>query len=120
MTVFIVEDDSVLLLILTRMIKKLNYDVIGSATTGAESINKIKELRPDLILMDVSLKDDIDGISVAGYITKVYSPSIIYVTGNSDSISINRAKEFGYHDYLIKPISFEELKFSFNSLKTSN
>lgn len=119
MTVFIVEDDRVLSLILLRMIEKMNYEVIGSATTGSDSIQKIKELRPDLIVMDISLKDDIDGITVTENITKVYSPSVIYVTGNSDSKSRNRAKEFGYHDYLIKPISFEELQSSFNSLDAS-
>ncbi|MEX2456659.1 MAG: response regulator [Balneolaceae bacterium] len=120
MTVFIVEDDRVLSLILSRMIEKMNYNVIGSATTGSDSIQKIKELRPDLIMMDISLKDDIDGITVTQNIKQVYSPAIIYVTGNSDSKNRNRAKEFGYHEYLIKPISFEQLQSSFNSLEISN
>lgn len=120
MTVFIVEDDRVLSLILSRMIEKLNHKIIGSATTGSDSIKKIKELRPDLILMDISLKDDIDGITVTENITQIYSPAIIYVTGNSDSKNRNRASEFGYHDYLIKPISFEDLRASFKTLNGSN
>lgn len=120
MTVFIVEDDRVLSLILSRMIKKMSYEIAGSATTGSESIELIKELRPDLIVMDISLKDDIDGITVTQTIKQFYSPAVIYVTGNSDSKNRNRAKEFGYHEYLIKPISFEELKTSFNTLKASH
>lgn len=119
MTVFIVEDDRVLSLILSRMIKKMNYEVIGDATTGFESIKKIKKLRPDLIIMDISLKDDIDGITVTQNVKQFYSPAIIYVTGNSDAKNRNRAKQFGYHDYLIKPISYEELQSSFNSLEAS-
>lgn len=119
MTVFIVEDDRVLSLILSRMIKKMNYEIVGSATTGSESIKLIKKLRPDLIVMDISLKDEIDGITVTKTVKQFYSPAVIYVTGNSDSKNRNRAKEFGYHEYLIKPISFEELQASFNSLEAS-
>jgi len=119
MTVFIVEDDQVLSLILSRMIKKMEYDIIGSAVAGSEAIEKINELRPDIIIMDISLKDDIDGITVAEHITEKYSPHIIYVTGNSDSTNRNRAKKIGFHEYLIKPVSFTELASSFNALESS-
>lgn len=98
----------------------MGYTVIGSATTGSDSIQQIKELRPDLILMDISLKDEIDGITVTQNVIQVYSPKIIYITGNSDSKNKNRAKKYGYHEYLIKPISFDELKTSFNSLEISH
>ncbi len=120
MTVFLVEDDQVLSLILSRMIKKMNYEVIGNAVSGSEAIIKITDLRPDLIIMDISLKDNIDGITVAENIVGIYSPHIIYVTGNSDSKNHNRAQKIGYHQYLIKPVSFIELKSSFSELNGSS
>lgn len=112
MKIFIVEDDRVLSLILTKMVQKIGYEVVGTSESGRESIQLIKEKTPDLVLMDISLKDQIDGIQVAGEILKHYSPSIIYITGNSDKAHKLRAEEIGYHDFLVKPVNMNELKSS--------
>jgi len=117
MNFFIVEDDRILSLILSRMVKKIGFNVSGSSEFGLESINLIKESKPDVILMDISLKDHIDGIQVAGEVKKHYSPTIIYITGNSDEINRKRAGEIGYHDFLVKPIDMKELKASIKSLQ---
>lgn len=116
MTVFIVEDDKVLTLILSRMMDRLGLNVIGNSEYGKESITQIIKMNPDLVLMDISLKDDIDGITVTKEIFKNVSPAVIYVTGNSDESNYNRAQEHGFHDFLIKPVSLEDLELSINKL----
>lgn len=113
--IYIVEDDPVLSLILTRMVLKMEFSVAGSSATGRESIDKITELEPSVVLMDISLKDEIDGTMVANEIVRSYNPIIIYITGNSDAKNKRKAEKSGYHDYLIKPVSFDQLKDSIES-----
>jgi len=119
MKVFIVEDDQILLLMLKRMVERLGFSLAGSAIGGAEAIKKIKSLKPDLIFMDIMLKDDIDGISVAEAIQDL-GCDIIYITGNSDQMFRDRAEKTGYHDYLVKPISFDIIKESVGRLAVKN
>lgn len=116
MNVFIVEDDNVLLLMLERMIIKMGLTIAGTAQSGADAIKKINETKPDLILLDIILKDHIDGITVAESIPDKYTSYIIYITGNSDQLNKQRAKKTGFHDYLIKPASYIELKSSIEQL----
>lgn len=116
MNVFIVEDDNVLLLMLERMVTKMGFTISGTAQSGADAIKKINNANPDLILLDIILKDHIDGITVAESIPEKYSSYIIYITGNSDQMNKKRAEKTGFHDYLIKPASFVELKSSIDRL----
>ena len=116
MNIFIVEDDQLLLLMLNRMITKMGYSVIGTATNGYDAIAEINKTSPDLILMDIILKDEIDGITVAETVLKQKYYPIIYITGKSDSFYKNRAEAIGYHDYLVKPTSFEKLRDSISRL----
>lgn len=116
MNIFIVEDDQLLLLMLNRMITKMGYSVVGTATNGYDAIEEINKITPDLILMDIILKDEIDGITVAETVKKHRNYPIIYITGNSDSFYKNRAEAVGYHDYLVKPTSFEKLATSIKKL----
>lgn len=119
MNTYIVEDDKVLSLILQKMAEKLNLTVVGVAEKGSEAITDIKNKTPDLIFMDIYLKDTVDGIQVTKEIFKHYSPAVIYITGNSDQGNFERAKQIGYHDYLIKPISFNDLNTSIKRIDTS-
>ncbi|MDR9419051.1 response regulator [Gracilimonas sp.] len=113
MNLIIVEDDKVLSLLLSKMIERLGYEVLAISTKGKDATQKIKELQPDLVLMDIMLEDEIDGIEV---MTSVRSDAldipVIYITGNSDSVNYERAQKTGFIDYLIKPVSFQDLKQS--------
>lgn len=120
MNIYIVEDDSVLQLMLGRMIAKMGHTISGTATRGAEAIKEIIELKPDVILMDILLKDDIDGISVVSDVSGVLPINVIYITGNSDFANRERAKKYGYHDYLTKPITYSDLEDSINRLNLKN
>lgn len=118
MDVLIVEDDKVLSLLLKKMIDKFGYNVVGTATAGSEALEKAKTLTPDLILMDIMLEDDVDGIDVMLALRKEnYEFPVIYITGNSDSYNRERAEETNYTDYLVKPISFEVLQSSIQKLE---
>lgn len=117
MNVLIIEDDKVLSLLLSKMIENLNFNVIGTFTKGSEAIQKTKELDPDLVLMDIMLEDDIDGIEATVEFQKTNSTSkVIYITGNSDSYNRERANATNFIDYLVKPISLEDLKHSINKI----
>lgn len=113
MNVLIVEDDKVLSLLLKKMIDKIGYTVIGTATAGREALEIAKSLQPDLILMDIMLEDDMDGIEVMLSLRKdSFDFPVIYITGNSDSYNRERAEATDYIDYLVKPISLELLQQS--------
>lgn len=118
MTLFIVEDDNIQSLILEMMVHKLGLELTGIEAYGKEAVSKITSIKPDIVLLDVMLKDSFDGINVAKEIKKSYQPIIIYVTGNSDRANKNRAEKFGYHDYISKPVSFAELKSSIQAIET--
>ncbi len=111
MKVLVVEDDKVLSLLISKMVEKMGLSVIGTAVAGQEAITKIKELTPDLILMDIMLEDDIDGIEAMKQLRKdnIGIP-VIFITGNSDVYNRERAKETNYTDYLVKPVSFDLLR----------
>jgi len=119
MTLFIVEDDQIQSLILEMMVKKLGLHHVGSEAYGKNAVNKILDDKPDIILLDVMLKDSFSGIDVAQRIKQVYDPVIIYITGNSDDAHKSRAEEHGFHDFISKPISIYKLKNSIESIRVA-
>lgn len=111
-TVMIVEDDLILNLLYESYLEKLGYDAEGELVYGKTAIEVAKKIQPDLILMDISLEGEIDGIDAMLEIRKFSDVPVIYITGNSDPYHVQRAKETGYLDYLVKPIEFNDLKDS--------
>lgn len=112
--ILVVEDDMIISMVLERMVKKLGHQVIDKVVTGQGAIDTTFELEPDLILMDIQLKDDIDGISAMQEIRKESDVHVIYITGNSDQYNLSRAEETNFIDYLVKPIQMNHLKKSIN------
>ncbi|MDZ7807783.1 MAG: response regulator [Gracilimonas sp.] len=111
-TVMIVEDDLILNLLYESYLEKLGYDAEGELVYGKTAIEVAQKIKPDLILMDISLEGEIDGITAMEEIRKFSDVPVIYITGNSDPHHVQRAKETGYLDYLVKPIEFNDLKES--------
>jgi CheY-like chemotaxis protein len=110
--VLIVEDDMIISMVLEQMVEKLGLHVIDKTTRSQKAIELVLELSPDIVLMDVQLKDDMDGISTMQEIRKSSAVPVIYVTGNSDPYYRSRAKKTNYVDYLVKPIQVDDLKAS--------
>lgn len=110
--VLIVEDDMIISMVLERMIKKLGHQVVKKVIAGQDAIDSTFELEPDLILMDIQLKDNIDGITAMQKIREQSDVHVIYITGNSDQYNLERAKKTDFIDYLVKPIQMNHLKKS--------
>lgn len=106
--IFIVEDE-----IISEAIKdcleNLGYSVPNIASSGEEAIKKITAIRPDLVLMDISLKGDIDGVQAAEAIWNYLQIPIVYCTGYSDANTLQRAKVTGSFGYLLKPFEQKNL-----------
>jgi CheY-like chemotaxis protein len=111
--VLIVEDDMLLSLVEERLIKKMGHEVVAKVVSGEEAITKAKEMEPDLILMDIILKGEMDGIEAMEEIRKVSDVPVVYLSGNSDRFNYERAKKTGFTDYLVKPITNNDLKKPF-------
>jgi two-component system, response regulator PdtaR len=110
--VFIVEDDLILNLLYESYMEKLGFQTTGELVYGKTAVELARKIQPDLILMDIALEGEMDGIQAMQEIRKFSDVPVIYVTGNSDPQHRTRAESTGYLDYLIKPIEFEDLKSS--------
>ena len=81
-TVMIVEDDLILNLLYESYLEKLGYDAEGELVYGKTAIEIAKRIKPDLILMDISLEGEMDGIDAMTEIRKFSDVPVIYITGN--------------------------------------
>lgn len=116
-TVLIVEDDCLQAHLLKIHLANLNYEVLAISDTGEEAIKLATELKPKLIMMDISLAGKIDGIEAVRRIYEVTaSISIIFLTSNSDPASKKRAESVGFNDFLIKPVNNKMLNDSLNRI----
>lgn len=112
--VLIVEDDNIQQIILERFINQMGHTVIGSSAKGAQAIESALRIGAvDLILMDINLADNIDGIEAAKEINKHRDVKLVYITSSDDPEYIERANQTNYVDYLKKPISKEHLESAF-------
>ncbi|MFH5832686.1 response regulator [Halalkalibaculum sp. DA3122] len=118
--ILIVEDDMIISMVLERMIEKLNHQIVDTITTGKGAIKAALTTSPDLILMDIQLKDDTDGIDAMREIKKDRDIPVIYITGNSDLYNQKRAKQLGYLKYMIKPVRMDDLKEAISNYFTGN
>jgi CheY-like chemotaxis protein len=108
--ILIVEDDAFQALLVEKLITKLGYVSVGNAKSGEKAVEMALNLEPDIILMDISLEGEMDGISAVQEIKKKMEIPVIYITGNSDNYNLDRAEKTGFVDYLIKPISSSMLQ----------
>ena len=107
--ILIVEDDMIISLVVENMIKKLGYTLVGKAASGEEAIDLAKEHSPDIVLMDIRLKGEMDGIEAVIIIREHIKTEVIYLTGNSDKVNYERAKATECIDLISKPFTFGEL-----------
>ena len=102
--ILIVEDDIITATVIKKYLEKHNYSVVDIIEDGLAAVDAAKAKRPDLILMDIFLKDSIDGIEVAQRIKQSIDIPIIYLTADSSSATIERAKITEPFGYLVKPV----------------
>ena len=107
--ILIAEDEGLVALSLKNSLENLGYEVPATAATADEVISKIKEVSPDLILMDIRLKGKADGIEVANQIRKTSRVPIVYITAHSDEKTLKRAKLSEPFGYIVKPYEEKSL-----------
>ena len=108
--IMIVEDETIVAMTLEDALHNMGYAVIGPVSTADEAVQKAGESpRPDLILMDIRIKGDRDGISAAEEINERYRIPIVYLTAHADEKTLERAMRTQPYGYLIKPFRDREL-----------
>jgi len=107
--ILLVEDEYILALDLERQLTELGYKVIGFVASGEEAVALAHEHKPDLILMDIKIKGEIDGIEAARQIQERDAIPVIYITAYSDRLFLDRAKITEPFGYLVKPVNRREL-----------
>ncbi len=107
--IIIVEDEGIQALDLQQRLTNLGYTVADIVSTGEEAIKRSGEILPDLVLMDIMLRGDIDGIVASERIQALYDTPIIYITAYADEETLQRAKITEPYGYIVKPIREREL-----------
>ena len=108
--IMLVEDEAITALCLRDSLQHLGYDLVATIARGDEAIRQAAALRPDLILMDITLAGAMNGIEAAERILQTQSIPIIFMTGHTDSDTLARAKQTGPSGYLTKPYHLDTLK----------
>ncbi|QWR77262.1 response regulator [Candidatus Magnetomonas plexicatena] len=107
--VVVVEDEIIVARDIEMKLKKLGYNVLDIAASGEEAIQKAGDLLPDLMLMDITLEGDMDGIEAAGQIDALYNIPIVYLTAHTDLDTLSRARTTEPYGYIIKPFAIRDL-----------
>ena len=107
--ILIADDEWLTRLEIEEMLTGLGYDVAGQAETGAEAVAMARELNPDLILMDVEMPGEINGIDAARVIKAELGTPIVFVSGYGDPEHIEAAKEIVPFGYVMKPFDEREI-----------
>jgi len=107
--ILIVEDEHIVAMGIKRMLKSLGYTVTGVASSGEDAISKAESTFPDIVLMDIMLKGDMDGVEATREIKERLDIPVVYLTAYSDNNILERAKITEPFGYIIKPFDEKDL-----------
>lgn len=110
--IIIAEDEKIVAKDIENKLKKSGYDVIGVVSTGRDLLDKVSESPPDLVLMDIKLDGDMDGIETAQKLKDSYGLPVVYLTAYADKITLERINETNPGGYVLKPFKLSELRHS--------
>ena len=108
--IIIVEDEIIIALDLKLRLENLGYNVIHTAFNGEDAIKRTGETSPDLVLMDIQLNGELDGINVAQQIRSLYNIPFIYLTGSYENSLLERAKQTDPVGFINKPFDESEIQ----------
>jgi DNA-binding LytR/AlgR family response regulator len=108
--ILVVEDESIVAKDIQRTLEKLGYEVPATASSAASAYEKLEEVEPDLVFLDVKLKGEQDGVHIAEHIKDRYDIPVIFLTSFVDQDTIDRAKVTEPYGYLVKPFNEGDLK----------
>jgi PAS domain S-box-containing protein len=110
--ILVVEDEIIIAENIQRKLKKMGYAVPVIVSSGEEAIKKVKENNPDLVLMDIVIHGNMDGIETAEQIRSCFDIPIVYLTAFADEKTLERAKITEPFGYLVKPFKERELQIT--------
>lgn len=110
--VLVVEDESIVSKDIQHSLKKLGYNVVGAASTGERAFELASSEKPDIILMDIMLKGEINGIETASRVKEELQIPVIYLTAYADESTLEKAKVTEPYGYIIKPFKEVDLHTS--------
>ena len=105
----VVEDEGVVSIDIRNMLLKAGYSIAAVAFQGEEAVMKAEQSNPDLVLMDIGLKGEIDGIEAAKRIRDRFQIPVVFLTGFADDVTVAKAQEVNPSGFIIKPINEQEL-----------
>jgi len=108
--ILVVGDEGIVAEEIRSRLKRLRYRVAAVAFSGEEAIKKAEETHPDLVLMDIRLRGDIDGVEAAQEIRARFDIPVVYVTAYADEATLQRAKTTEPYGYILKPFEDKELR----------
>jgi PAS domain S-box-containing protein len=107
--ILVVEDESIVAKGIQNELRSLGYAVPAVASSGEEALRKAEETSPDLVLMDIVLKGDMDGVETSQHLRSRFNIPVVYLTAYADSPTLQRAKVTEPFGYLLKPYEEREL-----------
>jgi len=116
-SILIVEDELMIALFNKHVVEQAGHKVLKTLTKGEDAVKFVRESNPDLILMDIMLEGEMDGIDAMKEIRTFSKVPVIYVTGNSNQSIKERAFETNYNDFIVKPTNPKILVEAVNLIK---
>ncbi len=110
MKIMVVEDDAIIGMDIEHRVRRLGYEVTGVADNAEEAVELAADTKPDIALMDIRLRGDIDGIDTARMLKEQFALPVIFITAYSDLKMRSRALDLNPAGYIVKPIREVELK----------
>ena len=108
-TILIIEDNPLEAQFFKQILQGAGFFVVGPASCGEEALKIAKMVSPDLILADISIEGQMDGIEVSQLIADQSGAGILYLSGHSELVVVERAKNTEPYGYLVKPVEHQEL-----------
>jgi len=108
--ILIVEDEMIIGANISLQLTNLGYEVTGIVTRGEEALNHVKKHKPDIVLMDIQLKGNLDGIETVQLMHKEIDIPVIYLTANADQEHFDRAKSTNPYAFISKPFKKMDLE----------
>ncbi len=108
--ILVVEDESIVAKDIQNTLIRLGYDVPATASNAVSAFQKLEDIRPDLVFLDIKLKGDVDGIQIAEKIKSGYDIPVIFLTSFVDKVTLDRAKVTEPYGYIVKPFNESDLQ----------
>ena len=109
-TILIVEDEILIAEEIARMLTRLGYEALEPVDNGDEALRILSQKSVQLVLMDINIAGDCDGIATALMVRRQFAVPVVFLTACSDSTTLNRAKRAQPYGYLVKPFTEESLR----------